>query len=226
MKRYIAIDMTIMKSCRLSLMDWCILENINFLSSDNGWCYATKKSLASHHAITERGYQKRRADLVANGWLKTNSKGHLKTTKKWYEQSSDHEQSSHEQSSDDTMNKVPPLPIKEDNLSVESNVTPQKNVSNYLLKKILSVKPNFKKIGNWEIDIELAIRIDKRSSEELIGCIDWIYSDKGSFWIKNIMSGRKLREQFDRMEMQMMDVKASTNMDWVDALDMGVQNVG
>ena len=56
----------------------------------------------------------------------------------------------------------------------------------------------------WSKDIDLAIRIDHRTEQQLIACIDWIYSSAGSFWIPNIMSGKKLREKFDTMESQMM----------------------
>jgi hypothetical protein len=81
-------------------------------------------------------------------------------------------------------------------------------VSEYLLKKILSHKPNFKKpnLDTWSKDIERAIRIDGRTEDQLIGCIEWIYStEKGRFWIPNILSGKKLREKFDTMEMQKID---------------------
>lgn len=54
----------------------------------------------------------------------------------------------------------------------------------------------------WEKDIEKALRIDGRTKEELINCINWIYTD-GLFWIPNIMSGKKLREKYDQLFMQM-----------------------
>ena len=81
-----------------------------------------------------------------------------------------------------------------------------KEVSFYLFEKILSVNKSFKgKRESWVKDIEKAIRIDKRTKQELIDCIDWIYNHpKGSFWIPNIMSGKKLRDRFDTMNMQAM----------------------
>ena len=79
-------------------------------------------------------------------------------------------------------------------------------VSEYLLSKIKANKPNFKtpNLETWSKDIDLAIRIDNRTEHQLIGCINWIYSDQGSFWIPNIMSAKKLRNKFDTMEAQMM----------------------
>ena len=85
-------------------------------------------------------------------------------------------------------------------------------VADYLLTKIISNKPNFKQpnLNTWIKDIDRAIRIDERTEKQLIGCIDWVYSEDGSFWIPNIMSGEKLRKQFDTMEAQMMRTKNKT----------------
>jgi len=150
MKRYYAIDTLALAHSKLSLLEWTILENIQFLEHEKGWCYASKISLAEHHNITERGFYKCRKNLVENGWLKSNAKHHLKVTKKWidliskkhHEQSSDHEQSSvnrvpieHEQSSDETMNKVPIASIKTE-LKVEKKVEAHtKDKFNFSLKK-------------------------------------------------------------------------------------------
>jgi len=85
-------------------------------------------------------------------------------------------------------------------------------VSDYLLSKIVLHKPNFIRKGDWTKDIDLAMRVDKRTEEQLIGCIDWIYSSSdGAFWIPNILSGKKLREKFDTMEAQMMRSQAATS---------------
>lgn len=121
MKRYYTIDVSAMNEAELSPLEWMVLENIHFLCADTGWCFATKKSLADHHGISTPGYHKIRARLEADGWIKNNSKNHLKTTKKWHKQSSDHKQSSvnkvyadHKQSSDETINKVDAYPIKKE----------------------------------------------------------------------------------------------------------------
>ena len=77
-------------------------------------------------------------------------------------------------------------------------------ISDHLHKSILRYKPNFVKKGSWVKDIELAIRVDGRTEQELMACIDWIHTTKeGNFWIPNIMSGKKLRDKFDVMEAQM-----------------------
>ena len=118
MKRYYALDIQAMQDNDLSPIEWMILENIHFLSAENGWCFATKKSLAKHHGLGDRGYQKIRAKLSTDGWLKMNSKSHLKTTKKWFNmnanKSSDEQIADANKSSDEGRTKVPTLPIKEE----------------------------------------------------------------------------------------------------------------
>ncbi len=73
-------------------------------------------------------------------------------------------------------------------------------IADLLYSKILTEQPEFKgKKESWIADIEKAIRIDGRNLEKLIKCINWIYSPKGEFWKANILSGKKLRSQFDQM---------------------------
>lgn len=77
-------------------------------------------------------------------------------------------------------------------------------IAEYLLSKILALNPTFKKpnLKTWAKDIDKAMRLDNRTEKELIGCIDWIYTDRGKFWKANILSGKKLRDKFDVMQTQ------------------------
>lgn len=229
MKRYYTIDFTLMKISGLSINEWMILENIRFLENEKGWCYATKKELAKNHDLSERGFYKIRLSLIEKKWLKTNKKSHLKTTIKWTEiqsikhteLSSDTELSSvnsvpidSELSSDQSMNSVPTYPIKKEHEEREEERSEQPKkvvtnlsasiVSNYLLKKIISSQPNFKhpNLNTWIADIDKSMRLDNRTEKELINCIDYIYSPSGEFWQSNILSGKKLREKFDTIEIQ------------------------
>lgn len=79
-------------------------------------------------------------------------------------------------------------------------------LANYLLNNILRVNNSFSKpnLDTWAKDIDKAIRIDGRTTQQLKECIDWIYSEPKGFWIPNIMSGKKLREKFDTMNMQVI----------------------
>jgi hypothetical protein len=58
-------------------------------------------------------------------------------------------------------------------------------------------------LSTWARDIELLIRIDQRTPEEIRRVIDWCQQPNG-FWGPNILSGRKLREKFDTLAGQML----------------------
>lgn len=64
-------------------------------------------------------------------------------------------------------------------------------------------KPSFdqKDLDRWACDIDLMMRIDKRSPDQIREVITWLKGD--SFWWKNIQSGEKLRKQFDRLVAEM-----------------------
>lgn len=56
-------------------------------------------------------------------------------------------------------------------------------------------------IRRWAQDIDRMLRLDGRSAEDVASVIEWCQAD--SFWRGNILSGAKLREQFDRLIVQM-----------------------
>ena len=56
------------------------------------------------------------------------------------------------------------------------------------------------KLRRWAHDIDLMMRIDKRSPDEIRQLIDW--SHKDSFWRANILSPGKLREKWDTLTAQ------------------------
>jgi len=79
-----------------------------------------------------------------------------------------------------------------------------------LLDLILERKPDYRDgrsdkrkqtVGRWGRDIDLAIRRDGRDPAKIESVIRWAQND--GFWRDNILSGGKLREKFDRLEMQM-----------------------
>jgi len=84
--------------------------------------------------------------------------------------------------------------------------------------------PTTSSLKGWAKDIELAIRKDNRTKQELIATIDWIHDDSnGSFWIGNIMSGKKLREKFDMLTVQRTSStpKVSVRTKAVEAFGLG-----
>lgn len=80
-----------------------------------------------------------------------------------------------------------------------------------LLESILSWKSDFKKptesaYKKWAGDIDKAMRLDKRSKLKIATVIAWLPGHSGSngfSWRANILSGKKLRDQFDKLEVAM-----------------------
>lgn len=80
-------------------------------------------------------------------------------------------------------------------------------VANYLNERLARSIENYKRpsketIFKWAKDIDKAIRLDKRTKEQLIEKINWIHDNPDPFWIGNIQSGKKLREKFDTLTAQ------------------------
>lgn len=76
-------------------------------------------------------------------------------------------------------------------------------LSQKLFTRIKSNNPKAKEpnIQVWAKHIDLMLRIDKRTSEEIEVVIDWCQQD--NFWYTNILSTDKLRKQYDRLVMEM-----------------------
>jgi DNA-binding Lrp family transcriptional regulator len=69
--------------------------------------------------------------------------------------------------------------------------------------------PTKSTLRKWAKDIDRAIRLDGRTREQLISVIDYIH-DKDTFWVANIKSGKKLREQFDTLWYRMSNDTSGT----------------
>ncbi len=96
-----------------------------------------------------------------------------------------------------------------------TNIQEDKNIKNFLsdsieiglsellLEKILSRNPKFKKpnLQTWAKDIDLMIRVDHRSPEDISRVLEWSQADP--FWQSNILSTAKLRKQFDQLFVKM-----------------------
>ena len=72
-------------------------------------------------------------------------------------------------------------------------------LANLLFEKIKTRNPNHKKpnLQQWARHIDLAIRIDKRTPDELEAVINWCQADE--WWHSRILSTEKLRKQFDQL---------------------------
>lgn len=77
--------------------------------------------------------------------------------------------------------------------------------SEYLWGKILANNPDAKKpnIQSWSREMDLIMRVDKRSQSDLGKVIDFCQSDP--FWKSNILSPKKLREKYDQLKSKMVN---------------------
>jgi phage replication O-like protein O len=75
-------------------------------------------------------------------------------------------------------------------------------LSKYLFSLIYGNFPNTKEPNyqSWAKVIDLMLRIDKRTPEEIRSVITWAQGD--SFWSKNILSTEKLRKQYDQLNIK------------------------
>jgi len=129
---------------------------------------------------------------------------------------------SSEQSSTGVVNKVPQgseqsSPNKLDNTIYKKYYKKEESQAKELASLLLSKSRNLDKkfrlgkdnetITSWSTDIEKLIRIDKRDYQEIADVINWCKTD-GCFWAPNIQSGRKLREKFSTLYLQMKEKPA------------------
>ncbi len=77
----------------------------------------------------------------------------------------------------------------------------------FLFESIKSINPKAKEpnLKEWARHVELMIRRDNRTAEEIKQVIVWV--SKHDFWKTNILSTKKLRDQFDQLWTQMIHRK-------------------
>jgi len=102
-------------------------------------------------------------------------------------------------------------------------------IAKYLLEKILQYKPDHHysrrtpALQRWADDADKMLRIDSRDKKTIKTVIDWIFlheSKDSDFWKTNIESVKKLRQNFDRLEMQMNQDSKQSGADKTQNLQM------
>jgi hypothetical protein len=85
-------------------------------------------------------------------------------------------------------------------------------LSTLLLNLIFKRNAKFKKpnLQKWAKHVDLAMRLDGRTTQELEAIIRWCQAD--AFWQNNILSTEKLRSQFDKLWMQMETQNGSNRL--------------
>lgn len=90
--------------------------------------------------------------------------------------------------------------------SAAPNLQDATDLATYLLEAIRSHTPDHaireSAQVKWARDIDLALRVDKRTPDQLRAAIDFAHRSGDTFWRPNILSGKKLREKYDQLAMQ------------------------
>ena len=100
--------------------------------------------------------------------------------------------------------KEPEKPKKTRAIPLFDKNTEQYKIAMFIRDCVLANLPNAKvpepapdKLRRWAYDIDLMMRIDCRSPDEIRELMDWAHRD--SFWKANILSPGKLREKWDTL---------------------------
>lgn len=110
---------------------------------------------------------------------------------------------------------------KEKNSKVNNIISPKfsdEQIELILSKELFSLmkinNPNVKEpnFQTWAKHIDLMIRIDKRSVEDIRSVM--IFCQNDNFWKANILSTSKLREKFDQLMIRAGSNKKQINNDW------------
>lgn len=198
-----------------------LYARISMLSQE-GRCWATNGYFAEKQKVTERCVQKWLQQLKEKEYIdvEIDSNGYQTTRTIWL--SNDFKkmfkgrttvQGGVPYSSGGSEPQFTPL-NKDDNSYVtkESYVPTQESLglASLFLENILQEQPGFKRpshLNGWAKDIDSMMRLDHRNLEELKEVILWCTHDP--FWKSNVMSGAKLRQQFDQLKAKMPASKAS-----------------
>ena len=156
------------------------------------------------------------------GKLRTYKRRHREAQKRYSDKSKGNPNDGHTDNQGDGHNDCPNDGLKIANLTVPSPspspspspITPLSSnkfaddaieliLASELYDLILLNNPNSKKpnLQSWSKQIDLMIRVDKRSASEIREVIRW--SQRDSFWQTNILSTKKLREKYDQLTMKM-----------------------
>lgn len=87
------------------------------------------------------------------------------------------------------------IPVKKENTEAMELAS---QLANLILKN--NPKARITNLLGWARDIDLMIRVDNRTPQEIAEIID--FSQKDEFWHKNILSGATLREKYDRLYLE------------------------
>lgn len=228
MKNEVIVNFAKIEKSGLSIMQYLFLSQVHFLSAGiksremSGWTFAGTIAYAEILRVTPRSIRNWQNDLKDEDWLEIHGDtGMIRCTQKWINLQSKNQEKKERKifpQEENVSNVGENISANEENISnttllyIENkNINKEANeVALYLQEKIKTWKKNIHvNLKAWEKDIALAMKEDERSKDELLKCIDYIYSPLTNFWRPYVLSGAKLREKFDSIEAQAMNPRLS-----------------
>lgn len=105
------------------------------------------------------------------------------------------------------INQIIVLPKPPKKIKLFSEDSMEFRLAKLLFNQIKKRKPDFKEpnFQVWSKKIDKMIKIDNRKPEKIKEIIKWCQKD--DFWQNNILSTKKLRKQFDQLELRMKGTK-------------------
>ncbi len=87
----------------------------------------------------------------------------------------------------------------DNNENNDNNLLREEKTAKYFYNLIKENTPTFREpnLNQWAKDIDLMIRRDNRTMDQIMFLMDWVQKD--SFWNSNVMSPKKLRKHFDTL---------------------------
>ncbi len=218
MGKWTTIDHEVRELFNLSLNEYALADSVYYLSR-GGWCDASREYLGNFFGVSKRSAISIIKNLESRELLERNAKDKLRTTEKWNNaiegtkksRPSSGEESSPggEDSSPDTVKFLHPggeetspnINIyNNNNNNINKNVVAATQLFYDLILKNVN-PPTWKKnppnLKSWYDDIEKLHRIDGQGLENIKAVMSWVVQDK--FWCTNILSGAKLRKQYNRL---------------------------
>jgi len=193
------------------------------------WMYQTTESIANHFPYWSKDKIKRLIQrLVDKKILKKSNYNKTKFDRTvWYtvdikylNTKRRNRQMENTESSNGKDIIAPPIPDTKTDTETKRKETKRKGekeymsdasigLANFLLSEIKKHHPGFKNpnLQKWAVSIGEMLVTDKRKEEDIKKVIAWSQQDK--FWKTNILSGNKLRIQFDKLHITMNSVLES-----------------
>ena len=206
--RGIWIPIEIMHDDDLNHSQKFVLSEIEQLSQLEDGCYAQNSHFAKLTGITKTTVSKTISSLKDMGYIdietEAGSRNHVRKI------SIVKKTTLVEMTEPPCHNDKPPLSKEQETKgNTHSNTHSKETVlAEYLSSSLERSLEKFKEPTDstklkWAKDIDKLMRLDGNTFEEVKQLIDWIHTGKGSFWISNVMSGKKLRDQFPKLWKQM-----------------------